>query len=114
MAGTIIKITDETPIVMLTVGQQRELFKEWFKELSERSQPISAPSVDSPKRYVYGIAGIATLFQTSYATAQKLKDGILQPAVYQQGRKIMVDVEHAMKLFREHEQVKSIKELKVK
>ena len=114
MTKAIINITDETPIVMLTVGQQRELFKKWFKELSEGSQPVSAPSVESPKRYVYGIAGIATLFQTSYATAQKLKDGILQPAVYQQGRKIMVDVEHAMKLFKENGQVKSIKELKVK
>ena len=99
--ATQTQITDETPIAMLTVGQQRELFKKWFKELSEGPEPISAPSIERPKRYVYGIAGIATLFQTSYATAQKLKDGILQPAVYQQGRKIMVDVERAMELFRQ-------------
>ena len=99
--ATQTQITDETPIAMLTVGQQRELFKKWFKELSEDPQPISAPNIESSKRYVYGIAGIATLFQTSYATAQKLKDGILQPAVYQQGRKIMVDVERAMELFRQ-------------
>ena len=32
--ATQLQITDETPIAMLTVGQQRELFKEWFKELS--------------------------------------------------------------------------------
>ena len=99
--ATQTQITDETPIAMLTVGQQKELFKKWFKELSEGSQPILAPSIESPKRYVYGIAGIATLFQTSYATAKKLKDGVLKPAVYQQGRKIMVDVEYAMELFRQ-------------
>lgn len=108
-----INITDDTPIVMLTVGQQRELFKKWFKELSEDPQPILAPSVDSPKRYVYGIAGIATLFQVSYATAHKMKNGILKPAILQQGRRIMCDVEHAMKLFKEHAE-KSVKDLKVK
>ena len=97
-----INITDDTPIVLLTVGQLKELLKKWSKELSEGSQPISAPSIESPKRYVYGIAGIATLFQVSYATAHKMKNGILKPAVLQQGRRIMCDVEYAMKLFKEH------------
>jgi hypothetical protein len=100
--ATQLQITDETPIAMLTVGQQRELFKEWFKELSGDNKSAPTSSVQSSKRYVYGIAGIATLFQTSYATAQKLKDGVLQPAIYQQGRKIMVDADLAMELFRQN------------
>ena len=99
---TQLQITDETPIAMLTVGQQRELFKEWFKEFSGDNKSAPPSSAQSSKRYVYGIAGIATLFQTSYATAQKLKDGVLRPAIYQQGRKIMVDADLAMELFRQN------------
>lgn len=96
-----IKVTDETPISLLTVGQQKELMKCWFKELLENTKS-NAPSVESPKRYVYGVAGIASLFQVSYATAIKLKDGVLKPAVMQQGRKIICDAELAMKLFAEN------------
>jgi hypothetical protein len=40
------------------------------------------------------------LFNVSYVTACKLKDGILQPAILQQGRKIMCDAELAIELFR--------------
>ena len=84
---------------MLTVGQQKELFQGWVRELLGATN-VPAPSEESCKRYVYGIAGIASLFNVSYVTACKLKDGILQPAVLQQGRKIMCDAELAIKLFR--------------
>lgn len=93
------QITDSTPIAMLTVGQQKELFQGWVRELLGAAN-IAAPSEESTKRYVYGIAGIASLFNVSYVTACKLKDGILQPAVLQQGRKIMCDAELAIELFR--------------
>lgn len=53
----------------------------------------------SPPRYVYGLRGIRELFNVSHATAQKLKDGILKPAVRQCGRKIVVDAGMAMELF---------------
>ena len=53
----------------------------------------------TPKRYVYGLRGIKELFGVSHATAQKLKDGILAPAVKQYGRKIVVDEEMALQLF---------------
>ena len=95
------EITDSTPISVLTVGQQRELFKSWIGEFMDKA--ISkTPSVENQKRYVYGVAGIASLFQVSYATAIKLKDGVLKPAVMQQGRKIICDAELAMKLFAEN------------
>ena len=96
-----IKVTDDTPISLLTVGQQKELFLTWFSELLGKKNQV-APSVEHPKRYVYGVAGIASLFQVSYATAIKLKDGVLKPAVMQQGRKIICDAELAMKLFAEN------------
>lgn len=95
----IFQISDSTPVAMLTVGQQKELFQGWVRELLVAAN-IAAPSEESTKRYVYGIAGIASLFNVSYVTACKLKDGILQPAVLQQGRKIMCDAELAIKIFR--------------
>lgn len=51
------------------------------------------------KRYVFGIKGIQELFNVSHATAQKYKDGILKDAVFQSGRKIVVDVYKAIELF---------------
>lgn len=57
----------------------------------------SVPS--SGKRYVYGLKGIQELFNVSHGTAQKYKDGILKNAVFQSGRKIVVDVDKALELF---------------
>lgn len=56
-------------------------------------------STTAPKSYIYGIKGIEELFGCSHATAQHYKDTILAPAVTQNGRKIVVDVDHAMQLF---------------
>ena len=46
------------------------------------------------------------------STARKLVDTIITPAVARQGKVIVVDVDMAMKLFKEHKTVKSIKALK--
>ena len=112
MAKAIINITDDTPIAMLTVGQLREvLFPKALLDLIEKQQIIDEERI--PKRYVHGVVGIKQLFNCSYPTAHKLKETILKPAVKQQGRVIVVDVDLAMKLFQDHEQVKSVKDLKV-
>jgi len=95
------QINDNTPISLLTVGQQKKLFTEWFHEIFSESSPLAKPP-ETTKRYVYGIAGIASLFQVSYVTACKLKDGVLKPAILQQGRKIMCDVDLAIELFRQN------------
>ena len=50
-------------------------------------------------RQVYGLRGIQDLFHVSHKTAQKYKDGILKPAVRQNGRKIITDADYAMELF---------------
>lgn len=96
--GTNFQITDETPIAMLTVGQQKELIYSAIRSaLGGVKTP--EPSKESEKRYVYGIAGIASLFNCSYVTACKLKEGILKPAILQQGRKILCDADKAIELF---------------
>ena len=51
------------------------------------------------RQYVYGLRGIQELFHVSHATAQKLKNGVLNDAVLQQGRILLVDVERAIELF---------------
>ena len=113
MKKAIINITDDTPIAMLTVGQLREvLFPKALLDLIEKQQIIEEEI--TPKRYVHGVSGIKQLFNCSNPTAHKLKETILKPAVKQQGRVIVVGAELAMKLFNEHEQIKSIKDLKVK
>lgn len=93
------QITDSTPVSMLTVGQQKELFTSWMKELMGEVN-IAAPRSESNVRYIYGIAGIAREFNVSYVTAHKMKSGILRPAVIQNGRKIMVDADMAHDILR--------------
>lgn len=79
------------PLAALTIGQ--------FKDLMREFTSTPAPKPDAEKRYVYGIKGIEELFSVSHATAQHYKDTILQPAVIQNGRKIMIDVDLAVELF---------------
>lgn len=84
-------ITSETPVAMLTVGQLRSFLEK------KDDKPIK---LQQPKKYVYGLAGIRELFKVSHVTAQRYKDGILKDAVSQNGRKIIVDVDKAMELFK--------------
>ena len=50
---------------------------------------------------VYGIRGIEKLFGVSHKTAQYYKDNVIREAVMQNGRKIVVDADLALKLFNE-------------
>lgn len=83
---------DTTPIAALTVADLRQLIRE-----------TTAASVTNdtriPVRYVYGLRGIQQLFGVSHKTAQEYKDGLIKDAVLQNGRKIIVDVDHAIELF---------------
>lgn len=80
------------PLAALTIGQ----FKDLMREFTCTPAP---PKPDTEKSYVYGLKGIEELFSVSHATAQHYKDTILQPAVIQNGRKIMIDVDLAVELF---------------
>ncbi len=106
--NTAFQITDDTPVAMLTVGQQKQMIASAVQEavqamLGNSGNPPKSINVPE-KRYVYGISGIASLFKVSYVTASKLKEGVLKPAVFQQGRKIMCDADLAIDLFRKNSQ----------
>lgn len=85
-------VTNDTPIAMLTVGQLKEVLG------ATETQPQPVPAKEE-KRYVYGIAGIARLFNCSIPTANRIKaSGKIDVAITQIGRKIIVDADLAIEL----------------
>ena len=97
-----------TPIWQLTIDQFICLLKSCYVKDGVNND---TETKRQEKRYVHGISGIRSLFNCSYPTAHKLKETIIKPAVMQQGRVIVVDAELAIKLFKEHESVKSVRDL---
>lgn len=87
-------ITSDTRIIDLTVGQLMELLEQKQAPVEIKEEPEKA------KRLVYGIAGIAQLFNCSMTTANRIKaSGRIDDAITQYGRIIVVDAEKALVLF---------------
>lgn len=84
----------EIPLWQMNGADFLQLHRLALDEKMQGEQPAQQPT----KRYTYGLRGICELFQCSHAHAQKLKDGVLKPAIKQVGRKIIVDVDAAMAL----------------
>lgn len=81
-----------TPIAMLTVGQLMDV-------LSAKLPTTVIETQKEERKYVYGIVGIARLFNCSIPTANRIKaSGRIDRAVKQIGRKIVVDAELALEL----------------
>lgn len=83
---------------MLTVGQLKEILCNGNRE------PKASTEEETPKNYVYGLNGIATIFNCSRVTANKIKQsGKIDAAIKQIGRKIVVDADLAFTLMNKHE-----------
>lgn len=70
------------------------------------SQPETGSQAENKEeampKYVHGIEGIASIFGCKRGKAQKIKNsGVIDGAIAQTGRKIVVDVEEALRLVRE-------------
>lgn len=91
----------EKPFVVIMCHSASDVSSLLGVDLDSIKVPDVAQDVTTnpEKRYVYGLKGIQELFNVSHLTAQRYKDGILKDAVFQSGRKIVVDVEKAMELF---------------
>lgn len=66
---------------------------------------FSSPNVGSTsqKNYVKGYSGIATLFGCSKSTAQRIKkSGVIDDAIMQVNRKILVDADMALQLVKKN------------
>lgn len=88
-----MEITAETRLVDLTVGQLLDYLSRHIKAPEKRAQK-------APKRYAYGIAGIAQIFNCSLTTANRIKkSGVIDDAIHQSGRIIVTDIELALQLF---------------
>jgi Protein of unknown function (DUF3853) len=80
------------PLWQLTVGE--------FLKLQEATQIV--PIVENTSKYAYGINGLAELLNCSRSTAIRIKaTGKLDKAIKQVGRKIIIDSELAIKLFKQ-------------
>lgn len=88
------------PLYTLTIEEFTELLDERIKAAIS-SETVSTPAAKPTGRLVYGLRGIRELFGVSHLTAQRYKDGIIKEAVRQNGRKIVVDADLALKLFDE-------------
>ena len=67
--------------------------------LQESEMRTIPPAVETEKKYVYGIGGIARLFGCSMPTANRIKkSGKIDRAITQIGRKIIVDADMALEL----------------
>lgn len=92
----MIRIDPNTRIIDLTVGELMELIE---SAQADKTTP-QAPTTPE-KRYVYGIAGIAQLFNCSMTTANRIKaSGKIDKAISQTGRMIAVDAELALQLMK--------------
>lgn len=89
-------ITDNTPVAMLTVKQLKDYL--FGDDGSDTPTSKQQPGQQPEKRYLYSVKQLATFLNVSYVTAWKLKKNILRPAVYQQGRVIMIDADMVLEL----------------
>ena len=67
--------------------------------LSEQIKQPPSESQKEEKHFVYGVMGIAQLFGCSKSTAARIKNsGVINDAITQVGRKIIVDADKAFTL----------------
>jgi len=89
-----MKIDLNTRIIDLTVGELMELLNKQQDNIVEQPKE---------KRLVYGIAGIARLFNCSMTTANRIKaSGKIDRAISQCGRMITVDADLALELMKKN------------
>lgn len=88
----------QTPVCMMT-GEQLAFLMSNLQLLAGKSDNNAEKVEDKPKNVVHGIKGIADIFGCSIPTANRIKrSGIIDEAISQVGRKIVVDVDLALKL----------------
>lgn len=86
----------EKRVIDMTAGEFAEVLYSVMKRLSGNEEKVTN------KRLVYGIAGIAQLFNCSMTTANRIKaSGKIDKAISQTGRMITVDADLALQLIKD-------------
>ena len=89
----------QTPVCMMT-GEQLAFLVTNLPLLNKQGNKASSDEESAkPRRLVYGIQGIADTFGCSIPTANRIKrSGVIDAAITQVGRKIVVDADLALEL----------------
>lgn len=88
----------DTPIHMLTPRQLFEMQEAWMAKVK-----VSQPKQEAkPKRwYVNKISELAKILGTSVATVYRMKsDGLLDSAISQYGKWMVIDVDKVLEIFK--------------
>jgi hypothetical protein len=96
-----LEINLELPLWQLTAGQLLDIIVYGTQTKISIEDPIVkiVDTTKDNKRYVYGLAGIASLFGCSKTTANRIKQsGKIDAAFYQYGNKIIVNADKALEL----------------
>ena len=89
-------VNAEKRIIDMTAGEFAEVLYSVMQRLSNNEEEKV-----TNKRLVYGIAGIAQLFNCSMTTANRIKaSGKIDQAISQTGRMITVDADLALQLMK--------------
>lgn len=87
------------PLFQLTAGEFLDLLRQGIT--AEDRKDTEAKEEATQRRFVYGIAGIAQLFNCSKTTANRIKaSGKIDKAITQCGRMITVDADMALSLIK--------------
>lgn len=87
----MIQIADKTKVADLSVGELRSVIEAVVKETIAHNTKATA----------HGIQGLADVLGCSVSQAKRVKaSGLLQPAISQLGRVMVVDTEMALELWR--------------
>ena len=93
----------QTPVCMMSGEELAFLFNN-LGVLDKDKKPESTMS-SSCRKLAYGIKGIAETFGCSIPTANRIKkSGIIDKAISQLGRKIVIDVDMALELATERKE----------
>lgn len=88
----------QTPVWKMT-GEELAFLMSNLSLLADKSSNSADDVKAKSKNVVYGIKGIADIFGCSIPTANRIKkSGIIDDAISQVGRKIVIDVDHALNL----------------
>lgn len=89
MIGIERRFSDDTRLIDLTVGDLKELITSLISKIKQIEE----------KRYVYGLQGLADLHCTKRHASKIKSSGILDEAIKQRGRTIVIDHDLALELF---------------
>lgn len=94
----MISINRNTRLIDATVGDLLDLIKQ-EQTHDEKNDFTPQPG----NKYVYGLAGLAALFGCTKRSASNLKSsGKIDDAIIQDGRKIVIDADLALKLVKKN------------